>query len=301
MQAQDRVQAKAGAKAKAKNPIGIFDSGMGGLAIARALKRYLPQEDFIFLGDTLHLPYGNLSPDIIASYGQTMVQFLAQQPVKAIVVACNTVSSVLGDWLAWYATVLQLPIVNVIDPLARQVSGYYHAGQTVGLVGTVATIRSGVYEQRIWEQGGRFALVTWALSKLASLIERQPMDMVAIERLLHSYADDPVQGWKQQPLAGMILGCTHYAWVGSQFQALLGDTVRVWDAEEATAQALVGQLQQAELLRTASSSAYAPGQWRFYLSKMQPNMLQTIHHLWQPAEIAQISLVRWQDYDKLVL
>lgn len=273
---------RALSKALDAAPIGVFDSGMGGLAVARYLQQSLPKENFIFFGDTAHLPYGSRSPKELMGYFEVIVDFLLQHRIKALVVACNTMSTVAGEWLR---DQFAIPVINVIDPIAARLSGVYERGQRLGLVGTTVTVNSGVYEKRIRQHGGRFALEAWAVPELVPMIEELRIDNGGIERLLKSYADR--FNWRQ--LDGMILGCTHYPWVYQQFQAVLGPKVKLWDAGEVTAQQLKDQLIAHDLL--TSSAAREQGDWLFYLTELRPNIQNLIARFWRDYDLR---VVNWQ-------
>lgn len=263
------------------SPIGVFDSGVGGLAVARYLQRCLPQENFVFFGDTAHLPYGDRSAQELLAYTKAISQFLLAHNLKALVVACNTVSTIAGDWLR---VNLNIPVIDVINPVARHLSAVYRPGQQVGLVGTKVTVSSGIYEKRIRLNGGYFDFKAWAMPELVPMIECININHTKVQQLLKQYADRLT--WSQ--LDGLILGCTHYPWVYEQFREVLSERTDLWDAGLITAQELRAQLTAGNLLNT--DDATKSGNWLFYLSESRANVQDLIARFWGGC---QIELVKW--------
>ena len=129
-------------------PIGIFDSGIGGLTVANAIKKHLPEEEIIYFGDTAHLPYGDKAPYSIKHYSTEIAKFLLEKNCKIIVIACNTASSIaLKDVLK--VTEGKAILINVIDPVVEKVNSTAKKGDHVGIIGTKGTIKSGIYRKKL--------------------------------------------------------------------------------------------------------------------------------------------------------
>lgn len=182
-------------------PIGIFDSGVGGLTVFQSLYEALPNETFLYLADTAYLPYGDKSPDLILERTRLNCQFLLTQGVKAIVIACNSASAIALDSLSE-----EVPLYGVIT---HSVAAARVASQTgkIGLIGTTATIASGAYQRAI----APLKLVTRACPLLVPLIEQNASDPSILESYLTPF----------HSVDTLILGCTHYPLIAPQIRALL--------------------------------------------------------------------------------
>lgn len=200
-------------------PIGIFDSGIGGLTVASAIRAELPNESIIYFGDTLHLPYGEKPPHDVRDYSLNIARFLAEYPVKAIVIACNTASAV-----AYSAVKKQhpeLPIFNVIDPVVNAVEAT--ANQVVGVIGTRTTIRSGVYRNKLKDKHPNLKTHSVATPLLAHMIEEGFYHNQISRTVLHKYLDDPALKTVNQ----LILGCTHYPLIEEEIDEFYGGRVTI--------------------------------------------------------------------------
>lgn len=211
-----------------RRPIGVFDSGVGGLTVLKALRQALPREDFLYFGDTARVPYGSKPLPMVRRFAWEIAGFLLRQGVKAIVVACNTASSAA---LPDLAEDLSVPVYGVLDPAAEAARGLGR----VGLIGTQATVESRAYERRL--------PLVWARAcpLFVPLVEEGLWeDPVALLIARHYLEAAP-------PLDALILGCTHYPFLkGVIGQVLPG--VRLIDSAEATAQAVAQGLRAAGLL-----------------------------------------------------
>ncbi|MEZ5174547.1 MAG: glutamate racemase, partial [Bacteroidia bacterium] len=150
-------------------PIGIFDSGIGGLTVAAAIHKLLPNESLIYFGDTAHFPYGNQSPESIEQYGLHIAEFLRDQGCKMIVIACNTASA-HANKAVLKAMHNHIPVINVIDPASQEVARRF-AGKNVGVIATSGTIRSGIYKRRIGKLSPGTTVKSLATPLLAPMIE----------------------------------------------------------------------------------------------------------------------------------
>lgn len=275
--------------------IGVFDSGMGGLSVAQALKQALPRENFIFIADSAHLPYGDRSAAELAEYSQGMADFLAKQPIKALVIACNTVSSLFSKQLSQQ---LNIPVVNVIDPLAAKIGGFYQKPAHLGLVGTALTIKQGYYADKITSSNPELTLSSWAMPELVPMIEQKPIQREKIFEVILDYA----KRYHWEKLDGLILGCTHYPWVYQEFRAALDRAapyhdVTLWHANLATANSLKELLAKEGKLNGAEDV----GSWHFYLTQPKANLAYNIQLNWE-YEPDLIQYLNWsQKGDKLCL
>ena len=185
-------------------PIGIFDSGIGGLTVAGAIHRLLPDEQLIYFGDTAHLPYGDKSPEAIKSYSLNIGRFLLSQKCKMIVIACNTASShayqALVDDIGNYVRV-----VNVIDPVI-EILVKENRHHNVGVIGTKATIQSGIYASKLAAIDPSMKVFSMATPLLAPMIEEGYFDNNISHTVIHEYLSSP----KLKDIDSLVLACTHY-------------------------------------------------------------------------------------------
>ncbi len=223
-------------------PIGVFDSGLGGLTAVRELGRILPGEDLVYFGDTGRVPYGSRSPDTIIKYARQDVKFLRQFDLKAIVIACGTVSTTALDILTAENSI---PIHGVVGPAARAALGATQNGR-VGLIGTAATIRSGAYERALKAQNPAVEVFAAPCPLFVPLVENgrtAPGDVV-IEQVCADYLA-PI---KAQGVDTLVLGCTHYPLLREVIGAYMGPSVTLVDVGAACARDLAGELAGADLL-----------------------------------------------------
>ena len=207
----------------ATQPLGVFDSGVGGLTVLSALRRALPNESFLYLGDTARVPYGSKPLDMVRAFARQISHTLLARGVKGIVVACNTASAAS---LPALADELPVPVWGVVEPGVRAALDATRSGQ-VGVLGTVGTIRARVYQDRLESAGAS----TWgkACPLFVPIVEEGISDS-AIAALVaeHYLASRPA-------LDTVILGCTHYPPLKPTLQAVLGDDVTLVDSAESTA------------------------------------------------------------------
>jgi glutamate racemase len=208
-------------------PIGVFDSGIGGLTVLKALTDALPGEDFIYLGDTARLPYGTKSNEVIIRYSKENTEFLLAKGIKMLVVACNTSSAVALDAIA---SDTMVPVIGVIEPGARAAVKASRNGK-IGVIGTEATIASGAYTRAIQRLGRRSEIYTRACPLLVPLAEEGWIDNEVAERTVAHY----LESLKQSGIDTLLLGCTHYPLLRAMFTQVLGASVRIVDSATATA------------------------------------------------------------------
>lgn len=209
------------------SPIGIFDSGIGGLTVASAIKQHLPNQTILYFGDTVHLPYGDKSASSIKGYIRNITRFLADEQCAHLVVACNSASSVLTrDLVApGFKSVL-----NVIDPVVEHVCGLDF--QRIGVIGTKRTINSHIYRKRIHALRPDMEVVELATPLLAPMIEEGFIRNSIATAVIHEYLEQLTN------VQALILGCTHYPLIRPQIAQFYGSDVALFDAPELIAQQL---------------------------------------------------------------
>lgn len=237
-------------------PIGVFDSGMGGLSAVRCLKRLLPFEDIVYFGDTGRVPYGGRSRDIIQKYARQDVAFLRQFDLKAILIACGTVTT---NALSLLEAENDLPIIGVVEPAADEAAACSQSGR-IGVVGTKATIRSGAYEAAIRSRRADAALFARACPLLVPLVEEgrvlpeDPIVREVVNAYFLPFVNDNVDA--------IVLGCTHYPLLKEAIGAFLSHKVTLIDSGEACARALAALLARRDAL---NAEGHKGGQ-QYYVS-----------------------------------
>lgn len=185
-------------------PIGIFDSGIGGLTVVKAVREALPNEHIIYFGDTARVPYGIKSTKTVRDYALQITDFLLQRKVKMIIIACNTVSASAHEEIVAYAK--KIPVLDVISAGTHAALQLSHPHNRIGVIGTLATITSGAYEEALKEQDQGIRVFSKACPLLVPLAEEGWTDNKIARETLHVYLEDI----KDKELDSLILGCTHY-------------------------------------------------------------------------------------------
>lgn len=233
---------------KPAQPIGIFDSGIGGLTVARAITKLLPNEQLIYFGDTAHMPYGEKSAEAIKNYSIKIADFLKTKNCKMIVIACNTASAA-GFKAVVKSTGMKDLIVNVIDPAAAYVVKN-HYREKIGVIATKRTINSNVYAKRIASLDPIADVVQLATPLLAPMIEEGFYNNKISQTIINSYLSKS----KLNKIDALILGCTHYPLVKNEIQKFYGKSVEVIDTSEIVAQYVKAVLEKHHLLNLTKPS-----------------------------------------------
>lgn len=230
--------------------IGVFDSGLGGLTAVRRLHALMPDEDIIYFGDTGRVPYGTRGRDTIIKYARQDVAFLRQFDLKAIIIACNTVSSVALDLLGQEN---DIPIIGTVEPACRRAMTMTQNGK-VGVIGTAATVRSGAYERYLHHADGSLTLYTQACPLFVPLVEngRVQRGDVVIETVVAEY----LAPLKEAGVDTLILGCTHYPLLEGVIGDFMGPDVMLIDSGA----------EAANLASTQFDPAERPGETRYFVS-----------------------------------
>ncbi|MFD2247017.1 glutamate racemase [Pontibacter ruber] len=216
-------------KERREQPIGIFDSGIGGLTVAQAITNVLPNERIVYFGDTAHLPYGDKSTAAIQAYSVKICDLLIKQHCKVILIACNSASAAAYELVKEYVG-SKAKVLNVIDPIVKYIGETYPA-QTIGLIGTKQTVNSNVYRKKIDELGLDITLKSHATPLLAAMIEEGFFNDSISESVIHTYLSDP----DLKGIEALILGCTHYPLIKKQIENFYKGKVDVLDASHIVA------------------------------------------------------------------
>ncbi|MBX3039900.1 MAG: glutamate racemase [Bdellovibrionaceae bacterium] len=234
----------AGSSSSDNRPIGVFDSGLGGLTVLRALRDAFPTENFLYLGDTARLPYGSKSPETIRKYSEQNLHFLARNDVKAMVIACNSASTQMRD-----DSFDGKPLYNVIDPGAQAAVKASSRGR-IGLMGTRATVNSGAYAEEIKKLKPDFQVFSQACPLLVPLAEEgwdaDPVTNLIVYRYL--------QTLMQEQIDTLILGCTHYPLLAGSIQRVTGSSVALVDSGEAIAELMRNDFTSGRLKKSDSDN-----------------------------------------------
>lgn len=211
-------------------PIGVFDSGIGGLIALTALAKALPQENLLYLGDTARVPYGDRSPEIVKNYARECTQFLLNHSVKLIVVACNTVSAIA---LAEIEKISPVPVIGVIKPAVSAVL-LNSENKKIGIIGTRVTVQSRSYEHEIYKTRERTDLFIYAQAcpLFVPLIEEGWHEDPFIYPIVEKY----LQPLKEEKIDALILGCTHYPLLKKVIGEIMPNVILIDPAEEAARQ-----------------------------------------------------------------
>jgi glutamate racemase len=213
-------------------PIGIFDSGIGGLTVARAIKEALPEEQLVYFGDTAHLPYGEKSTAALQAYSVKITDFLISKGCKMIVIACNSASAAAFDLVKEYAG-SKADIFNVIDPVVDHIREHYQHTR-VGLIGTKQTVNSAVYATKIAKTATDVHLASLATPLLVPMIEEGFYKNHISAEIIASYLSEP----EFKDIKALILGCTHYPLIKTQIVEYYKDKIEIIDSAATVAASL---------------------------------------------------------------
>lgn len=237
-------------------PIGIFDSGIGGLTVAKALLNLLPHENLIYFGDTAHLPYGDKSASAIQSYAAKITHMLLQQECKLILIACHTASAVAFDIVKEYCE-NKAHVMNMIDPVIHLLRDSF-SKRKIGLIATKATVNSNIYKKRIDELNVGITLQSAATPILASAIEEGFHRSDVIDSILKEYLSRK----ELADIDSLILACTHYPVIKKNIAAFYHDPIHIIDPSELAANEVKAYLTKAGLINNNKTH----GKKQFYVS-----------------------------------
>ncbi|HEY7914925.1 MAG TPA: glutamate racemase [Blastocatellia bacterium] len=223
-------------------PIGVFDSGVGGLSVFRALERRLPAESLIYLGDTARIPYGTRSVETVQRYALEDAAFILSKRVKAIVIACNTASALAASRLSESCAV---PVLGVIRPGARRAVERTRSGY-IGVIATEATVASRAYEREMIAIRDHLEIISRPCPLFVPLAEEGWIDHPVTRQVAEEYLKD----LRESRVDTLVLGCTHYPILRPMIEAVMGDEVNFIDSGEAVADELACLLEENNMVRT---------------------------------------------------
>ena len=238
-------------------PIGVFDSGVGGLTVAREIMRQIPNERLVYFGDTARVPYGNKSKETVTKFSKQIVRFLQTQKVKAIVVACNTASAYALEEIE---KELDIPVIGVVKPGAR-VAAEATRNKKVGVIATAGTIQSQIYTDYIQGIQKDIQVIGKACPLFVPLVEEGLLEDPVTDEIATRYLNE----LKDIDIDTLILGCTHYPLIRSTVGRIMGESVTLVNPAYETARELKLLLEKEGLLNT-STQRLGTNQYQFFVS-----------------------------------
>ncbi len=246
-------------------PIGIFDSGIGGLTVAKAISKLLPNEQIVYFGDTAHLPYGDKSPDLIHSFVKRISNFLLnKEHCKSVVIACNTASATSYEFLRDRHKGTY-PIINVIDPIIEAIVNDVTI-KKVGLIATKTTVESGVYQEKMKRRNPNIEMRVLATPLLAPMIEEGFSHDKISKTVIENYLNHP----NLKDIDALILGCTHYVLIKDEINAFYNDKIKLFDSTDLLALKLKKILEKEKLISNKKEQKNI-----FYVSDFTPSFAKS--------------------------
>lgn len=266
-------------------PIGVFDSGVGGLTVAREIMRQLPQERIIYFGDTARVPYGSKSKETIIRYSRQIIHFLESKGVKAIVVACNTASAFALETIR---PEMKIPIIGVVKPGAK-VAAETTVNGKIGVIGTEGTIGSQIYTETIQQHNPDAVVLGKACPLFVPLVEegwlKDPVTIEVARRYLEFF--------QKSDIDTLILGCTHYPLLRSTIRNIMGEKVNLVNPAYETAQGLKRLLAEHQLTNDGLKATEAP-MYQFYVSDAAEKFKNFANSI-LPCEIEEARLIHIEE------
>ena len=273
-------------KNRSTAPIGVFDSGVGGLTVAREIMRNLPNEHIVYFGDTARVPYGSKSKDTIIRYSRQIIRFLETQNVKAIVIACNTASALALDTVE---KEFDIPIIGVIKSGAR-VAVDTTVNKRVGVIGTESTINSHMYHKLIQELDPEITVFGKACPLFCPLVEEGWLKDPVTEEVAKRYLDELMK----QDIDSLILGCTHYPLLRSLLRGIVGEQVNLVNPAYETAKELERLLISKDLINPGTK-APVKEPYRFFVSDAADKFKNFANSI-LPYDIEQTQKIHIEEY-----
>lgn len=264
-------------------PVGVFDSGVGGLTVAREIMRQLPRENMVYFGDTARVPYGSKSRNNIIRYSRQIIRFLQTKEVKAIVIACNTASALALDTVKEET---DIPIIGVIEPGARAAVQATENGM-IGVAGTEATIQSETYTNVIRKMRPDAAVIGKPCPLFVPLVE----EGFAKHRITEEVIDIYLSEMRQTDIDTMILGCTHYPLLRSRIMAYFGEKVHIVNPAYETAVDLKKILDESGMANQSDAAAA----YEFYVSDAAEKFTRLANTI-LPYDVAATKVVNIEEY-----
>lgn len=243
------------------SPIGVFDSGVGGLTVAKEIIKRMPNESIVYFGDTARVPYGGKSKVTITKYARQIVHFLMTKQVKAVVVACNTASALALDALQ---AEFEIPIIGVVKAGAKTAVDASRSGK-IAVMGTRATIASGIYPKYIQSLKENVKVIQKACPLLVPLVEEGFVEDAVTEEIIRRYLSEV----QESDIDTLVLGCTHYPLLFGAISHVMGDGVRLVNPAVETSKELEMLLGEMNLLNTVQDAKY-----EFYVSDQEKHFME---------------------------
>ncbi|MED2972977.1 glutamate racemase [Fictibacillus sp. B-59209] len=260
-------------------PIGVIDSGVGGLTVAREIIRQLPKEEIYYLGDTARCPYGPRPMEEVRQYTLEMIEFLLSKEIKMLVIACNTATAAILDEVKKR---LSIPVIGVIHPGARTALKVTR-NQQVGIIGTVGTVKSGAYETALKEIKGDITVHSLACPPFVPLVENGELSGEDTYRTVL----EVLQPLKETPIDTLILGCTHYPLLRPVIQKVMGEKIKLICSGAETAREVSAILDHSGLLYTGDR---VPGH-EFFSTSDNGHFLEIANH-WMEEKVEHVHFIK---------
>ncbi len=267
-------------KPNPENPIGVFDSGIGGLTVVRAIMEQLSHESIIYFGDTARVPYGVKSAETVSRYAAQITKFLLEKEVKLLIVACNTMSSIA------YRTIEELspvPVLDVVDAGARS-AAVETRNKRVGVIGTPATINSSAYSKAISKYGPEIKIFSRPCPLFVPLVEEGWLDNEVVRLTAREYLTPLIQ----ENIDTLVLGCTHYPLLKPLLQEVMGEHTSLVDSAQAISWQTRELLAESQLLKAEKA---APG-YSFYVTDV-PLRFQAVGERFLGMKLSNVNVVNW--------
>lgn len=272
-------------KCKKTAPIGVFDSGVGGLTVVREMIRQLPDENIVYFGDTARVPYGSKSQNTIIRFSEQIIRFLKKKQVKAIVIACNTASALALDAVR---DEFDVPILGVVIPGARAA---VEATQNlnVGVVGTDATVQSGMYTKIIHGMNPEITVIEKACPLFVPLVEEGFKEHKVTEEIIDFYLDS----LNKTNIDAMILGCTHYPLLRSKIRSYMGDKIKIVNPAYETAMDLKKLLEDRDMVNDGTITPHSG--YEFFVSDAAEKFRHFANTV-MPFDISTTNVINIEEY-----
>ena len=266
-------------------PVGVFDSGVGGLTVVREIMRQLPNENLVYFGDTARVPYGSKSKDTIIRYSRQIIEFLKTNDVKAIVIACNTASALALDVVK---EEIDIPIIGVVEPGARAALDVTKT-KKIGVIGTEGTIRSSIYTRIIQAQEPEATVIGRACPLFVPLVEEGFAKHKVTEEIIDYY----LAPMKETDIDALILGCTHYPLLRSRIREYMGDTIHLVNPAYEAAMDLKQLLEERQMLNDCKAQEHAS--YSFYVSDAAEKFMEFANSI-LPYDIETTKQINIEEY-----
>lgn len=266
-------------------PVGVFDSGVGGLTVAREISRQLPDENIVYFGDTARVPYGSKSQNTIIRFSEQIIRFLKTKQVKAIVIACNTASALALDAVR---DEFDIPIMGVVVPGARAAVEATR-NRKVGVVGTDATVQSGMYTRVIHEMAPDITVIEKACPLFVPLVEEGFKEHVVTREVIEYY----LESMRNTDIDAMILGCTHYPLLRSKIRDYMGDKIQIVNPAYETAMDLKKLLSEKNMANEGREGQHST--YSFYVSDTAEKFRRFANTV-MPFDVPTINVVNIEEF-----